>query len=354
MARGGSPWRLVACSVLDPRAQAPGASAALLASVRPAPRVLLAAPSPLAAVQIPFDEILDRPHELPPRGNVIHVLDVDDAAERAVAQLARLGRAAERISPERVAPAERGCVYRLWRPGAWLEEVAAEIAAANDVAGGAARGDVKDAARADVKDAARADAELADGEWHREVRSPPLALDVACGTGRDAVFLGSLGWDVVGVDILPDALERASDLARRYGIGPGRNTWAVMDVEDPGQVERRGISGAPGCGNAAAEAAESVSPGGFEGRFDLICVARFLHRPLFAALARWLRPGGSLVYETYTTLHRERFGKPARDAHVLRPGELQSLLVGAGLSVRRFEEGWREGVHSARAWGVKA
>ena len=34
-------------------------------------------------------------------------------------------------------------------------------------------------------------------------------LDVACGTGRHAAEFASLGWDVTGVDLSEDLLERA-------------------------------------------------------------------------------------------------------------------------------------------------
>jgi SAM-dependent methyltransferase len=39
--------------------------------------------------------------------------------------------------------------------------------------------------------------------------SPGQALDVGCGTGRDAVYLSGRGWMVTGVDSVPRAIERA-------------------------------------------------------------------------------------------------------------------------------------------------
>src|SRR5947207_3182663 len=38
---------------------------------------------------------------------------------------------------------------------------------------------------------------------------PGVALDAACGTGRHAAFLDSLGWKVIGVDATPAMLELA-------------------------------------------------------------------------------------------------------------------------------------------------
>jgi SAM-dependent methyltransferase len=47
---------------------------------------------------------------------------------------------------------------------------------------------------------------------------PGRALDVACGEGRNAIWLASHGWEVVGVDFSAQALKRAAQLARRAGV----------------------------------------------------------------------------------------------------------------------------------------
>lgn len=241
------------------------------------------------AVNVPADEIAARVHELPPTGRCVTVADVGPAAEQAQAQLARLGRTSAR-APARRAPIARrpvaraphlnGAVGRLWSPAALLESIAADLA------------------------------------------PPPggRALDVACGAGRDAVFLASLGWRVRGVDLLPDALSRAADLARRCGSAITPIEWTRADVERAAPT--------------------------WPAAFELVTVFRFLHRPLFRAIADWLVPGGRLVCETFTTLHRDRHGKPARDAHVLAPGELPGLL--AAYEIQHYSEAWCGDVHTAR------
>lgn len=60
---------------------------------------------------------------------------------------------------------------------------------------------------------------------------PPAgrALDVGCGTGRDAVFLAKRGWQVTGVD----AVEKALDKARRRAAKEGVEVQLVRgDVSD--------------------------------------------------------------------------------------------------------------------------
>jgi SAM-dependent methyltransferase len=154
---------------------------------------------------------------------------------------------------------------------------------------------------------------------------PGRALDLACGCGREAVFMAACGWKVTAVDVLPDAMERAADLARRCAPAVSPIDWRQVDLE------------------------ADLPPMG--GPFDLMVAFRYLHRPLFRRVPEWLRPGGSLVYETFTTTHRERHGRPAADQSVLRPGELPGLL--AGLEVRHHSEAWRGHDHTARVWAVK-
>jgi SAM-dependent methyltransferase len=47
---------------------------------------------------------------------------------------------------------------------------------------------------------------------------PGRALDLGCGEGGDAMWLAERGWQVVGVDISPTALERAAADAAERGV----------------------------------------------------------------------------------------------------------------------------------------
>ncbi len=48
-------------------------------------------------------------------------------------------------------------------------------------------------------------------------RQPGRALDLGCGTGTNAVHLAQRGWEVVGVDFVPEAIETARSRARNAG-----------------------------------------------------------------------------------------------------------------------------------------
>jgi SAM-dependent methyltransferase len=71
------------------------------------------------------------------------------------------------------------------------------------------------------------------GEWER----PGRALDLGCGTGRDAVHLAREGWTVTGVDGVPQALEEA----RQRGAAAGAEVdWIEGDVTRLGELGLRG------------------------------------------------------------------------------------------------------------------
>lgn len=221
------------------------------------------------AANIPLEELAGRTHELPPRDVPLIVFDVDGTRARwAASRLRAWERAvAQVVSGEewlRAGPVEEGASQtRLWRPHGFLLEAV----------------------------------ELARRLWSGvEGR---LALDIACGSGREAVFLAMQGFRVDAMDVLPDALDRCRDLARRQDV----------------TVETRCID---------VQTAPTIEAD----RYDMVCCFNFLHRPLMPLVARAVRPGGLVVYETFLREQRERFGRPSRDSHVLEPDELPKYFDG--------------------------
>lgn len=123
------------------------------------------------------------------------------------------------------------------------------------------------------------------------------ALDVACGRGRNALWLAARGLKTLAVDLDADAVRAVNEQAERRDL-PLRAER--VDIED---------------GRIPFEPAA----------YDVIVVVHYLHRPLFPALLDALRPGGLLVYETFTRAQAAR-GKPTNPAFLLEPGELLDLV----------------------------
>jgi rhodanese-related sulfurtransferase len=137
-------------------------------------------------------------------------------------------------------------------------------------------------------------------------------LDVACGRGRHALFLAGAGFPVRAVDRDPGQIAWLGALAHRLHLPLDA---AVVDLE----------SGSADLGTE---------------EWELVLVFDYLHRPLFPAIARALRPGGVLLYETYTREQAKR-GRPTNPDHLLEPGELPQLV--APLEVVRQREGEIDG-----------
>lgn len=148
------------------------------------------------------------------------------------------------------------------------------------------------------------------------------ALDLACGRGRHALLLAAIGLEVRAVDRDPAAIARLREAAKCSGLSVEAE---VMDLEADG-----------------ASLGEDVH--------DLVLAVHYLHRPLFPAILAALRPGGILLYETFTT-HQAARGKPSNPEFLLEPGELRRLV--SPLEVLREREGDFEGRSVASIAGRK-
>jgi len=137
-------------------------------------------------------------------------------------------------------------------------------------------------------------------------------LDLACGRGRHALLLGSAGYRVRAVDRDEAKITALAADAERLELPV---TAEVLDLE----------AQAPELGESA---------------YDLVLATHYLHRPLFPALTRALRPGGLLLYETFT-VDQARHGHPTNPDFLLEHGELARLV--APLAVLRQRDGEFEG-----------
>ena len=127
---------------------------------------------------------------------------------------------------------------------------------------------------------------------------PGTALDLACGAGRNAIYLAEHGWQVTAVDGAPSAIQ-----ILQYRVG-ARSVSVDARVAD---LQR---------GKFVIEPEA----------YDLICDCYYLQRSLFAAMKAGVRPGGTVIAIVHLADPEQPRGTPKR----AYPGEL-----------RTFFEGWR-------------
>jgi SAM-dependent methyltransferase len=127
---------------------------------------------------------------------------------------------------------------------------------------------------------------------------PRRALDLAMGEGRHAIPLAEAGFVTFGVDLAVDRLQSARRVlrARRLDV----LQWAADLDTYPLPA----------------------------GHFDLLFCTRFLLRARWDDLKRSVRPGGFVLYETFTTGQISRGSGPSSPDHLLEPGELEAAFSG--------------------------
>ena len=136
------------------------------------------------------------------------------------------------------------------------------------------------------------------------------ALDVAGGVGRHAIWLAKRNWNVDLVDVSEVGIAEAKKNARRY---PAKIQFLVRDLKKFSLPRNR---------------------------YDVVLVFFYLERSIFPDLLRALRPGGLLLYKTYTLEQRKFGGGPTHPMHVLKPNELIEAF--SELQILLYRETLRE------------
>jgi SAM-dependent methyltransferase len=125
--------------------------------------------------------------------------------------------------------------------------------------------------------------------------TPGKALDLACGTGRNALWLAGHGWKVTAVDGAPAAIEILQHRAAMQGVTLDAR---VADLE---------------------KSEYSIEPSAW----DLIVISYYLQRDLFEPAKRGVAPDGIVLAIVHITEPGE---EPTHKR--LRPGELPRFFGG--------------------------
>ena len=133
------------------------------------------------------------------------------------------------------------------------------------------------------------------------------AIDLACGEGRNALWLARMGWKALGVDYSAVAIERARQLTERERPSTAvRLTWQVADVTT-----------------------EPVKPGGYD-----LALVSYLHLPpeqinaVFRNAGRALAPRGHLVIVGHDRRNlREGVSGPQDESRLYDADEIREVLA---------------------------
>jgi len=132
---------------------------------------------------------------------------------------------------------------------------------------------------------------------HLHLLTGGRALDLACGMGRDALFLAAQGYVVDAIDVSGVALERARAEAARRNLSV-QFVQADLDTY-------------------------SILPQ----RYDVIVDFYFLDRRLVPQIRAGLKPGGLVFLETYN-VHRLTVDPAIDSAYLLQLNEATRLFTG--------------------------
>ncbi|PXF40065.1 hypothetical protein BWQ96_10226 [Gracilariopsis chorda] len=151
------------------------------------------------------------------------------------------------------------------------------------------------------------------------------AIDIGCGSGRDAAFLAGAGFSVTAVDRDTNLINKATQFCMRNQYHPllpschlGGKVYPLVRTFGANLSEDRAFLRSHASG--------------------VMLVVRFLRRGVLDILHEGVLPGGIIVYEHFLT-GCEKFGSPTKQSQMLRRGELREVFGEAhNFTVLRDEE----------------
>ena len=146
-----------------------------------------------------------------------------------------------------------------------------------------------------------------------ETLAPGRAIDLACGEGRNAIWLAEHGWQAVGADFSEVGLQKARELANERGVNV---EWVAADLLDYRPAPRA---------------------------FDLVLVFYLQvpaaeRRPILQAAAEAVAPGGTFLLVAHDSTNVQHgHGGPQDPVVLYTADDVVDDLAGAGLQVERAE-----------------
>lgn len=132
-------------------------------------------------------------------------------------------------------------------------------------------------------------------------------LDMGMGEGRNAVFLAQKGYKVTGIDISSVAVKKSYLLAQEFGVKIKGVVASLKEYKIPPQS------------------------------FDAIICFYYVDRSLIDQIKSWLKPGGVLIYEAYTSREMTRRKiNSNNETDFLKEQEL--LKIFSGMRILKYEE----------------
>lgn len=130
------------------------------------------------------------------------------------------------------------------------------------------------------------------------------ALDLACGTGRNSLFLAERSYEVTAIDVSPTAVKLAENQALERGL---KINWIVADL-DKYKIQ---------------------------GLYNVILSFFYVNKKIVPDIIKSLNTGGILIYQShmFPPVPSE---EPHTDRFRFKPGELRQLFK--GLKVLDYEE----------------
>ena len=167
--------------------------------------------------------------------------------------------------------------------------------------------------------------DLADSKTISPERTGQRVIDLGCGSGSNAIFLAERGFDVIGVDLSPVAIDKARSASAAASASPH---WLVGDLRQ--------------------------LPDDLAGPYDLIIDSGTIddfprsQRPgIVETVTAFARPGSVLLvwcfYSRDSDLPRLSFSGPSKwGAPSIEPEELESLFDG-GWAIEQLSGGTESG-----------